>query len=66
MFSSERTVSFEHEGKTLSLIVDSADVREDMLRVRMISRTNDRAVIDLPREPFSGGARLSVAASKLK
>lgn len=65
MFSNEKTVSFSEGGRTVSLIVDARDIVNSKLRVRVVHQMNDKVVIDLPGEPFSGGARLSIPATML-
>lgn len=76
MFDSERTVTFTAGSTTYEAIVAVDDVeaeREPMgdeaaegrVRVAVIERSGDQALIDLPRETFNGGCRVIVPMSLL-
>lgn len=56
MFSSEREVAFDVDGNRVTLIVDKSNVQDRRLRVMVVDRTADRALIQLPGEPFAGGS----------
>jgi hypothetical protein len=66
MFSSERTVRIKAGGRIYNLIVDEQDVRPgNLLEVTLVGEQNGTALVDLPRETFSSGARIEVPASEL-
>ena len=65
MFSNERIVSLNLEQRVLTLIVDHADLLGDKLRVNVLQQQDDKALIDLPREPLSGSGRMVVSKSVL-
>lgn len=66
MFSSEREVSFITDGRKITLIVDAADLADErLMRVVVVDRTKEQALIDLPREPFGASARLFVPTNAL-
>lgn len=65
MFSSERIVSIEVDGNKLMLIVDREDLSGANLRVTLLEQHNGRSLINLPREPVGGSARMIVPTSML-
>jgi hypothetical protein len=66
MFSSEKEVAVEIAGKKLTLLVDKGALKaEDLLEVTVVDITKEQALIDLPGEPFGGGARLFVPTELL-
>jgi hypothetical protein len=64
-FSSERSVSFEVNGKQYALIVDQADIQGDFLKVYVVAQTDEEAVIDLPRDTFTSGNRIRIPRAAL-
>jgi hypothetical protein len=77
MFKSERTVTVKVDDTEYSAIVDADDVRiarepvgdelvDGLVRVFVIERGLDKALIDLPRETFTSGTRIIVPLSLLE
>ena len=77
MFKSERTVTVKVDATEFSAIVDAEDVRVDeepkgdelvdgWVRVFVIEKGKDQALIDLPRETFTSGTRIIVPMSLLR
>lgn len=66
MFSSEREVTFSHEGKPFHLFVDESDVAPgNKLRVDVLERGPALVFISLPGETHCGRSRLFVSSSFL-
>lgn len=67
MFSTERYVEFEVNGRGYSLFVDQQSVRSDnTLEVRVVESNDDKALIELPRATFTGRSRLTVPKNVLQ
>ena len=67
VFSSEKTVSFNVKERKLTLLVDNDDlIAGNQLRVSVLDTRGEQALVDLPREPFSGGSRLLVPTALLQ
>jgi hypothetical protein len=64
-FSTERAVSFEAGGRRYNLLVDAEDVQDNTLTVYVVAERDDLAVIDLPRETFTSGSRVTIPKGAL-
>ena len=65
MFSSERFVLFEIDGKTYSLFVDAHSLHGHNLEVDVLAQDDDKALIELPREPINEGSRIRIPKALL-
>jgi hypothetical protein len=50
----ERAVTFLVEGRLHTLVVDAADVEEDLLRVNVVQEAGEHLLVELPRPSVSG------------
>lgn len=66
VFKSERAISFEAGGERYELIVDETDLQGSKLKVYLVARKGDEALIDLPRETFTSGYRIRIPYSLLQ
>ena len=64
-FSTERVVTFQVGDTRYQLVVDQEDVRDGRLRVMVLGKNSGKALIDLPRDTFSGGSRMYVPVESL-
>lgn len=66
MFHSERSVSFSAGNVHYTLVVDEHDLTaNDRLRVLLLNLEGDDALVELPRETFTSGARVRIPRSLL-
>ncbi len=67
MFSTERYVAFEVDGREYSLFVDQESVRERdrTLEVQMVEAAGDQRLIELPRATFNAGSRVLIPKEML-
>lgn len=65
MFSTERYVAFEIDGKEYSLFVDQTSVHDHTLEVQVVESYADRTLIELPRDTFNAGSRVYVPKGAL-
>lgn len=66
LFSTEYVVTFRGKDREHSVIVDREDVRDGRLRVYLLDRGDDLALIHLPRETLDAGSRVIVPTSELE
>lgn len=65
MFSTERYVAFEVDGKEYALFVDQASVQDHALEVQVVESFADKALVELPRDTFNAGSRVYVPKASL-
>jgi hypothetical protein len=67
MFSNEKAVSFEISGKHYTLLAPAHTVDEAAkeLDVEVIAERGDQLIVDLPRETFTTGNRISIPRDRL-
>lgn len=63
IFSTERSVSFDLDGRRYAILVDLSELDGDELLVRIVEASDERLVIELPSAPPSGGKRVIVPRS---
>ena len=76
VFRHERQIKIDVEGQIYRAIVDAGDVVEStengqvlsvgLVRVTVVSESNDTVLVDLPRETFSAGIRIFVPPELLQ
>ena len=64
MFSSERYVVFQENGREYSLFVDAYSVEGDTLEVQVLETQNGKTLIELPRDT-NAGSRVFVSSETL-
>jgi hypothetical protein len=60
MFSTETAVEIQAGDRTYTLFAPANKVKGDTLEVEVIAYQDGEALVDLPRETFTSGRRISV------
>lgn len=66
-FSNERAIVVETEGGPISLFVENADVDElaSRIRVKVVDKRDDKALVFLPKPPLEHGQHVTVNIGQL-
>ena len=65
IFSNERFVQFEAEGKPYGLFVDQASLKDNTLEVQIVGMEGETALVELPRDTLNAGSRVRIPMAEL-
>ena len=60
MFSHEASIEIEADGQHYALLVPKDKLEGDELEVEVVAERGDKVIVDLPRETFTTGSRISI------